>query len=181
MVDAGSCDFVADVAVPYPLTVLSDLMGLPREDLPMLEGWIERIEAAQISQVPNEAAPVLGEMAPYLLEQIQRQKEAGEASLVTRLANAEVDGESLTDAEILVFFALLVFAGNDTTRNTLSGGDARAARAPRAARAAARRARADPGRRRGDPALDAASSTTSAGPRPPTPRSAAARSARARR
>ncbi len=122
VLDTGGCDFVAEIAVPYPLTVLSDLMGLPREDLPMLEGWIERIEAAQISQIPNEAAPVLGEMAPYLLEQIQRQKEAGEASLVTRLANAEVDGESLTDAEILVFFALLVFAGNDTTRNTLSAG-----------------------------------------------------------
>jgi cholest-4-en-3-one 26-monooxygenase len=41
---------------------------------------------------------------------------------VTTLAAAEVDGESLTDAEILVFFALLVFAGNDTTRNTMAGG-----------------------------------------------------------
>ena len=41
---------------------------------------------------------------------------------MTTLADAEVDGDSLTDAEILVFFALLVFAGNDTTRNTMSGG-----------------------------------------------------------
>ena len=61
-------------------------------------------------------------MAGYLGEQIAAQKEAGGESLVTTLAGAEVDGESLTDPEILVFFALLVFAGNDTTRNTMSGG-----------------------------------------------------------
>ena len=61
-------------------------------------------------------------MAGYLGEQIAAQKEAGGESLVTTLADAEVDGESLTDAEILVFFALLVFAGNDTTRNTMAGG-----------------------------------------------------------
>jgi cytochrome P450 len=41
---------------------------------------------------------------------------------VTKLRNAEVDGETLTDEEILVFFGLLVFAGNDTTRNTTSSG-----------------------------------------------------------
>jgi cholest-4-en-3-one 26-monooxygenase len=122
VIDIGRCDFVTDIAVPYPLTVLSDLMGLPREDLPQLEDWIDRIEAAQISGVSNEAAPVLGEMTPYLLEQIQRQTAEGGDSLVTKLASAEVDGERLTELEILVFFALLVFAGNDTTRNTLSGG-----------------------------------------------------------
>ena len=62
------------------------------------------------------------EMAPYLMEQIQRQKEEGGESVVTTLADAEVDGESLKDEEILVFFGLLAFAGNDTTRNTLAGG-----------------------------------------------------------
>jgi cytochrome P450 len=122
VVAAGRCDFVTEIAVPYPLQVLSDLMGLPREDLPTLESWIDRIEAAQISQVSDEAAPVMAEMAPYLLEQIQRQKAEGGDTLVTKLADAEVDGDRLDDAEILIFFGLLVFAGNDTTRNTLSGG-----------------------------------------------------------
>jgi cytochrome P450 len=122
VVEEGRCDFVADVAVPIPLRVLADLMGLPAEDVPRLEDWTERIENAQQSPEPAQATPVLGEMAAYLLEQITAQKEAGGDSLVTTLAAAEVDGESLTDAEILVFFALLVFAGNDTTRNTMAGG-----------------------------------------------------------
>lgn len=122
VVERGSCDFVADVAVPIPLRVLCELMGVPAQDLPRLADWTARIELAQLSPEPAQAAPVLGEMSSYLAEQIALQKEAGEASLVTTLAGAEVDGEGLDDLEILVFFALLVFAGNDTTRNTMAGG-----------------------------------------------------------
>jgi cytochrome P450 len=122
VVEDGRCDFVTDVAVPVPLRVLAELMGLPASDVAKLEDWTTRIEDAQQSPEPAQATPVLGEMAAYLLEQIAAQKEAGGDSLVTTLAAAEVDGDSLTDAEILVFFALLVFAGNDTTRNTMAGG-----------------------------------------------------------
>ncbi len=122
VVQRGSCDFVTDVAVPIPLRVLAELMGLPEADVSKLEDWTARIEDAQQSPEPGAAMPVLGEMAAYLAEQIAAQKEAGGESLVTTLAAAEVDGDSLTDAEILVFFALLVFAGNDTTRNTMAGG-----------------------------------------------------------
>lgn len=118
----GSCDFAAEVAVPIPLRVLAELMGLPAADLPQLEAWVEGIERAQQSDTPDEGMVVLGEMTPYLQEQIARQREAGADSLVTTLVAAEVDGESLTEIEILVFFALLIFAGNDTTRNTMSGG-----------------------------------------------------------
>lgn len=122
IVAAGRCDFVADVAVPIPLRVLAGLMGIPDSDLTTMEDWIERIEKAQISPEPSAALEVFGEMAAYLAAQIEAQKQAGGESLVTTLVEAQVDGEGLTDAEILVFFALLVFAGNDTTRNTMSGG-----------------------------------------------------------
>jgi len=117
-----SFDFVAAVSVPIPLRVLADLMGLPGDDIPQLLDWTDRIEESQRSTEPAASTPVMEEMAAYLLAQIERQKAAGADSLVTTLAAAEVDGETLTDIEILVFFALLVFAGNDTTRNTLSAG-----------------------------------------------------------
>jgi cytochrome P450 len=122
VIEDGRCDFVADVAVPIPLRVLAELMGIPAADLPRMEDWITRTEEAQISSEPAAGLPILGEMSAYLAEQIAAQKEAGGESLVTTLAGAEVDGERLTDTEILVFFALLVFAGNDTTRNTMAGG-----------------------------------------------------------
>ena len=119
----GTFDAVEDVAVPIPLGVLAQLMGLPDDDIPRLYDWTERIEAAQRSPEPAAAADVMVEMAGYLHEQIARQvQEGNEHSLVMRLRDAEVDGQHLDDTEILVFFGLLVFAGNDTTRNTTANG-----------------------------------------------------------
>jgi methyl-branched lipid omega-hydroxylase len=123
VIEQGSCDFARDIAVPVPLAVLAALMGLPSEDSPKLYEWTEQIEEAQRSPEPAAALGVFAEMGGYLHEQIQRQTEQGiEESLVMRLRNAEVDGEKLDDSEILVFFGLLVFAGNDTTRNTAAAG-----------------------------------------------------------
>ena len=62
-------------------------------------------------------------MSAYLHEQIERQTAEQVAdSLVMRLRNAVVDGDKLNDLEILTFLGLLAFAGNDTTRNTMSTG-----------------------------------------------------------
>ena len=118
----GSCDFVRDVAVPIPLRTLMMLMGLPAKDEPFLTEWIEGIEAATVDPEPASAAEQFVELAGYLARSIAEQKEAGEDSLVTTLVEAKVDGQRLTDDEILVFFGLLIFAGNDTTRNTMAGG-----------------------------------------------------------
>ena len=120
--ERGSCDFVTDIAVPIPLGVLSQLMGIPDADIPRLYAWTEQIEAAQRSRESAAATETFGEMAGYLHEQITRQAAEGGDSLVMRLREAEVDGERLDDSEILVFFGLLVFAGNDTTRNTTAAG-----------------------------------------------------------
>jgi cholest-4-en-3-one 26-monooxygenase len=122
-VAAREFDAVADVAVPIPLGVLAEIMGLPDEDIPRLFEWTEKIEAAQRAPEPAAALGVFVEMAGYLHEQIARQIEEGRTdSLVMRLREAEVDGQRLDDTEILVFFGLLVFAGNDTTRNTTANG-----------------------------------------------------------
>ena len=122
VIETGRCDFVTEIAVPVPLGVLAELMGIPDDDIPKLYRWTHEIELAQVAPEPAAALPTFGEMAAYLHEQIARQAEAGGESLVTRLREAQVDGHQLTDEEILVFFGLLVFAGNDTTRNTASSG-----------------------------------------------------------
>jgi cytochrome P450 len=121
-IEAGRCDFVKDFAVPIPLGMLAELMGIPDENLPQMERWVDEIEEGQRSPEPAASTQTFVEMAGFLHEQIAIQAAAGGDSLVTKLRDAEVDGESLTDDEILVFFGLLVFAGNDTTRNTTSSG-----------------------------------------------------------
>ena len=150
----GEADFVDDVAVPVPLGVLAEMMGLPDADMDRLFAWTERIEQAQLDAEGGTALPVFTEMGGYLNEQIAAQAEAGGDSLVMRLKEGQVDDRPLDDNEILVFFALLVFAGNDTTRNTASSGLLALPAPPRPVGPAVPRAGADPGRGRGDPALD---------------------------
>jgi len=55
VVDAGECDFVKDIAVPVPLGVLAELMGLPDDDIPQLLGWTDRIEEASRAAEPGAA------------------------------------------------------------------------------------------------------------------------------
>lgn len=119
VIEDGKCDFVPDVAVPIPLGVLTEIMGVPDEDIPKFYAWTEAIEAAQRSLEAEQAVDTFMEMAGYLHEQVQSQLADAEAdTLVKRLHDAEVDGQSLDENELLTFFALLSFAGNDTTRNT---------------------------------------------------------------
>lgn len=122
-IETGSCDFVSDVAVPIPLGVLMELMGVPEDDMQTWFDWTERIEKAVRVSESSAALDVFGEMGGYLAQQIERQTtEAVEDSLVMRLRNAEVDGEQLNELEIVAVFGLLAFAGNDTTRNTTATG-----------------------------------------------------------
>jgi cytochrome P450 len=123
VIEQGSCDFVKDIAVPVPLRVLAMLMGLPEEDIPLLLEFTDEIEEAQRSPEPAAATESFVKLAGYLNEQIAAQVARGdEDSIVMLLRKGEVEGEQLDDNEILVFFGLLVFAGNDTTRNTSSSG-----------------------------------------------------------
>jgi cholest-4-en-3-one 26-monooxygenase len=123
VIERGKSDFVEDVAIPVPLSVLAELMGVPDEDTVKFAEWTEEIEHASRVPEPAAASEVFVEMAAYLHQQIERQTAEGvEDSLVMRLRAAEVDGNKLDDDEILVFFGLLAFAGNDTTRNTTATG-----------------------------------------------------------
>ncbi len=120
-VERGSADLAKELAIPVPLLMLLDLMGLPEEDLEKLHAWTDEIEESTRTEAP--AVDTFVQLAGYLHEQIARQTAEGvEDTIVMKLRNAEVDGEKLDDTEILVFFGLLVFAGNDTTRNTTAGG-----------------------------------------------------------
>ncbi|MHC1563657.1 cytochrome P450 [Actinomycetospora sp. C-140] len=122
VVERGHADLAGDIAVPIPLRVLAGLLGIPDDDVDQLYDWTHQIERAQQSDEPAGATAVFGEMVGYLHQQIERQMAAGGDTLVTRLSRAEVDGQHLAPEEILTFFGLLVFAGNDTTRNTIATG-----------------------------------------------------------
>ncbi len=118
--DARSMDVVRDLSIPIPLAVIADLLGAPASDVDKLEHWTDQLDIGVDRPELGTSMQAMMEMGGYLGELILSQIEGD--SLVGLLARAEVDGDRLTEDELLMFFAILTFAGNDTTRNATSGG-----------------------------------------------------------
>jgi cholest-4-en-3-one 26-monooxygenase len=121
----GECDFVAEVAAELPLLVICELMGVPVEDRRKIFELSNRLigfddPEFQSSPADGEAAALEMWTYAHALGQQRRRRPADD--LVSDLVNGEVDGERLTELEFNNFFLLLAVAGNETTRNAISGG-----------------------------------------------------------
>jgi cytochrome P450 len=114
-------DVVGELAVPFPLVVIADLLGVSIDDWPKFYEWSDAAIAGGTEQT-DETAAALGEMAEYFLAVIADRRAAPRDDLVSTLATVEVDGEQLNDGELMMFCAQLLVAGNETTRNLVSAG-----------------------------------------------------------
>jgi cytochrome P450 len=122
VIEKGACDFVDDIAVELPLRIIADMLGVPQDDRRQLFEWTNTLSRAAATGDPQLGMGALFEIGGYMSGIIAERKANPGEDIVSRLIVAEVDGESLSEAEVTFFFALLMFAGNDTTRNTASGG-----------------------------------------------------------
>jgi cholest-4-en-3-one 26-monooxygenase len=121
----GKCDFVTEVAAELPLQVIAEMMGVPLEDRHTLFDWSNRLigfEDPEYSTSEEDARNVSVEVYMYANQLAQQRKQNPGDDLVSVLLNAEVDGQKLTEMEFDLFFLLLMVAGNETTRNLISGG-----------------------------------------------------------
>lgn len=118
-VPRGACDFVADIASPLPMRVIFALLGVPEEDWQSLVGMSDQM----IDNAGTDAA-FAGALSMYAYSDqlASRRREQPGDDVVSQLLTAEVNGDKLTQAEFNAFFLLLVVAGNETTRNLISGG-----------------------------------------------------------
>jgi cytochrome P450 len=122
VIEEGACDFVDDIAVELPLRIIADMLGVPQDDRRQLFEWTNTLSRAAATTDPQLGMGALVEIGGYLTALTAERKANPAEDLVSGMLAAEVDGESLTEAEVTFFFAILMFAGNDTTRNTASGG-----------------------------------------------------------
>ena len=115
-------DFVPEVAVPLPLQVISDLMGMPEEEWPQFFKWSEAVIPGATDWPEDERQALSAEMVTYLLASAAERRAHPGEGIISELGSAEIDGDRLTDAELGMFLVQLLVAGNETTRNMMSGG-----------------------------------------------------------
>jgi cholest-4-en-3-one 26-monooxygenase len=125
----GDFDFVDRIAAPFPLAVIAWTLGAPLTDVPRLHQWTNEVigkndpEYQREGETPGQTVKrARGELHAYFGELVEHRRSDPQDDLMTELARAEVDGRPLTDPELVSYCELLVEAGNETTRNAISGG-----------------------------------------------------------
>ncbi|MBW2243853.1 MAG: cytochrome P450 [Deltaproteobacteria bacterium] len=127
--ETHEADFVADLAAPLTLSVLADMLGVPRDDWPLMFEWTNQIVGSADPEFQKEGADqgelvsqARNELFQYFMELAEKRRAKPEDDMVSVLANAEIDGAPIPPLELLSFYLVLVVAGNETTRNAASGG-----------------------------------------------------------
>lgn len=118
VITTGRMDIVDDLAHPLPTTVIAELLGVPAQDSKQFRAWSDAILERNLP--PERELQVQTEMAAYFLGMIEQRRRKPESDLISALLAAEIDGEHLSEQDLLSFCVLLLVAGNETT-TTLIG------------------------------------------------------------
>jgi cytochrome P450/NADPH-cytochrome P450 reductase len=122
--EKGEVDFVEEIAAEMPLLVLADVLGVPGEDRHLLFDWTNRLIGYDDPEFGGDDAgfrSAFTDMFAYAAEKTKEKRAKPGEDVWSRIVNAEVDGQQLSRTELERFFQLLVVAGNETTRNHLTG------------------------------------------------------------
>ena len=125
----GAFDFVDKMTAPLTLSVLADLLGVPREDWPLMFRWTNQVAGAADPEFQVESGSAFETvnqariaMFGYFAKLAEERRKDPHEDMVSVISNARIDGQPIPPLETLSYFFLLVIAGNETTRNAASGG-----------------------------------------------------------
>ena len=124
VIETGSADFVTDIAAELPLVVIAELLGVPNEDRHRMFDWSNRMIGSDDPeyQTAGEVAQVASlELYAYASELFGKKRADPQDDLMSVLTQVDIDGEQLSSLDLELFFLLLTVAGNETTRNLISG------------------------------------------------------------
>jgi len=122
--ERGECDLVTDVAAWLPMIMIGDALGVAPEDRAQLLEWSDTLLSA-LTGDPNRmetAATAFTDYTMFALETIADRRATPRDDLISTLVHAEVDGDRLTDDEVLHEALLILIGGDETTRHVISGG-----------------------------------------------------------
>lgn len=124
--ERGECDFVRDIAAPLPMAVIGDMLGVLPSEREMLLKWSDDLVCGLSSHVDETVIQnLMDTFAAYTAftkEEITKRRANPSDDLFSILVNAEVEGQRMSDDEIVFETLLILIGGDETTRHTLSGG-----------------------------------------------------------
>ncbi|GFG66212.1 putative cytochrome P450 123 [Mycobacterium kubicae] len=117
-----SFDFVAEFAGKLPMDVISELMGVPEPDRARIRALADGVMHREdgVADVPASAMQASAELLVYYAEMVSERRNKPSEDLTSALLEAEIDGDRLSDEEIMAFLFLMVVAGNETTTKLLA-------------------------------------------------------------
>jgi cytochrome P450 len=125
---AGECDFVETIAAPLPIAVIAYILGVPRSDWGLLFRWTNEVigkDDPEYRRSGETAGQTMkrarGELHAYFQRLIEVRRSEAQDDLVSELVRATINGAPLTEEQLLSYCELMVEAGNETTRNAISG------------------------------------------------------------
>lgn len=124
VIETGEADFVTDIAAELPLVVIAELLGVPHEDRHRMFDWSNRMVGHQDPEYQTAgemAAQAAMELYAYASELFAAKRADPHDDLMSVLTGVDIEGEKLSELELELFFLLLTVAGNETTRNLISG------------------------------------------------------------
>jgi cholest-4-en-3-one 26-monooxygenase len=124
VIEKGECDFVTDIAAELPLVVIADLLGVPQVERHNMFNWSNRMIGQEDPeyQITEEVAQQAAmELYAYASDLFAKKRADPHDDLMSVLTGVDIDGEKLSELELELFFLLLTVAGNETTRNLISG------------------------------------------------------------
>jgi cholest-4-en-3-one 26-monooxygenase len=129
VIESGQCEFVTDLAAELPLQAIAEIMGVPQEERHLLFDWSNRMVGAndpeynaKTTEDNNDAHNAAMELYAFSNQLAASRREDPRDDIVTKLINAEIDGDRLSELEFDMFMLLLAVAGNETTRNATAHG-----------------------------------------------------------
>ncbi|WP_029112581.1 cytochrome P450 [Mycobacterium sp. URHB0044] len=113
----GKADLVKEFTFAYPSQIIAGLLGLPREDYPQFQRWSISLLSWMVN--PERGLAASAALCDYFAPILEARRAEPRDDLISRLADAEIEGEKLADEEIFSFLRLLLPAGVETTYRSL--------------------------------------------------------------
>lgn len=120
--ESGSCDYIADFAGKLPMDVVSEMLDVPEADRDELRAWADEVLHRDdgVVGIPAAAIEASAKLLNYFQAFVTERRTGRGDGLIEALLAAEVDGDRLTDMNVVSFLFLMIIAGNETTTKLLA-------------------------------------------------------------